>query len=428
MSLPTRKTIFVSPVDPKADAKSISEGVAIASPGSIVLLDAGHYSRSETNESFPLIVPSGVTLHGVAQRHCLVNGEGHGTPSFDPIDPLHSLLVLEDGATIAEVSITNGGGNGISTLPKSRTTIRSCMITRNGQHGIYLCGAEEASIFDCRLSDNGLGQLRPRLPRGTSARQGHHIFAEARRGSRNRLQITNNIMRRCFADGIALVCFFSENNAVSSRATIASNTVIESGRAGLLISCSFGPSYNDQAVTITHNIFKKNEEAGINILPAIPLAKKVPQHNHTQVTITNNRIESSNVCIALHGAMGEAHSNHCDAIVAGNTITNWRHRGLHVLGALGIPKFATSHNVVTTTVSSNVLVGRSPALAVQGAAGPAECSLHENQVRARLLHNDTSTSKDPAVILYSGEAHNSVDLSGSSDSHVLRAQSLLENL
>ena len=94
MSLHARKTIFVSPLDPIADAKSISEGLTIASPGTIVVLDAGHYSQSETNESFPIVVPSGVSLHGVNREHCLVDGEGHGTPSFDPIDPRHSLVVL----------------------------------------------------------------------------------------------------------------------------------------------------------------------------------------------------------------------------------------------------------------------------------------------------------------------------------------------
>ena len=426
MSLHARKTIFVSPLDPIADAKSISEGLAIASPGTIVVLDAGHYSQSETNESFPIVVPSGVSLHGVNREHCLVDGEGHGTPSFDPIDPYHSLVVLEDGTTVAEVSITNGGANGISVLPRSRAAIRSCMITRNGQHGIYLCGGDEASVSDCRLSDNGLGQLRPTLPRGTAARQGHHIFVEARGGSRNRLRITNNMMQRCFADGIALVCFFSENDAVSSRATIAGNTVTDCGRAGLLVSCSFGPSHNDQSVTITHNVFKKNQETGISILPAIPLAAKVPEHNHTQVTITNNQIESSNVCLALHGAMGEAHSNHCDAIVVGNTITDWRLRGIHVVGALGVPKFATRQNVVTTTVSRNVLIGRSPALALQGVAGPTGCSLLENHVKARLLHNDTSASEAPTVILYREDTDNSVDLSESSDSHVYSAVSLPE--
>lgn len=66
----------------------------------------------------------------------------------------------------------------------------------------------ETIITSCVFLDNGLTRFEPAFPRGAGARQGHHIFAEARYGQRNRLIITDNTMRGCFADGVAFSCFF----------------------------------------------------------------------------------------------------------------------------------------------------------------------------------------------------------------------------
>ena len=86
----------------------------------------------------------------------------------------------------------------------------------------------DAVVTGCRLQDNGLKRFEPSLPRGVGARQGHHIFAEAKHGQRNRLVVTDNTMRGCFADGVAFICFFPEPDGVSFSATILRNTIEDS--------------------------------------------------------------------------------------------------------------------------------------------------------------------------------------------------------
>jgi parallel beta-helix repeat protein len=131
-------------------------------------------------------------------------------------------------ASLSGVTVTNGGGHGVGVPLGASVEIRNCTISRHGDHGIYLSGMADAVVTGCRLQDNGLKRFEPSLPRGVGARQGHHIFAEAKHGQRNRLVVTDNTMRGCFADGVAFICFFPEPDGVSFSATILRNTIEDS--------------------------------------------------------------------------------------------------------------------------------------------------------------------------------------------------------
>ena len=106
-------TIFVHPTDRAADAASLSLGLSRSRPGDVVVLGAGSYGPSTSGERLPLRIPVGVAVEGSGAEDCILDGEGQFEPSFDPIRAARSVALLEDGASLAGVTVTNGGGHGI---------------------------------------------------------------------------------------------------------------------------------------------------------------------------------------------------------------------------------------------------------------------------------------------------------------------------
>ncbi len=419
------KTIFVSPHDACADTRSLSDALQQAQPSDVVLVGPGHYSPSLTGERFPLTLPPGIRVQGADREECIIDGEGYFSPSFHPIRPDQSVVVLKDGASLGGVTVTKGGGHGIGVPPSASVTIRSCTISEHGDHGIFLCGVTDAVITDCDFSDNGLERFEPGLPRGTGARQGHHIFAEARFGQRNHLSITDNIMRRCFADGLAFICFFPEQDAVSFDATILRNTIEDCERGGLLFSCSFGPSSNRQALTVADNTLRGNKQFGINILTAIPLAEKVPQHGQLTGFISRNRISNSPIGIAVHGALGEARHNTCRVVIDQNEISDWKTHAIRLVGGVGLDDVETKENVVVATLSRNVLTGKSPAIVMQGAGGTEKSQTSQNRVTARLLANDLDRAGDQPILVSNGLPNNQAEVGTEEDPYIRSDEDLL---
>ena len=115
------KTIFVSPHSARADARSLSEALQQAQPDDVVLVEPGRYSPSLTGERLPVTLPPGVHVQGAARAECIIDGEGHFSPSFQPIRPEQSVVVLTDGASLSGVTVTQGGGHGIGVPPSPRS-------------------------------------------------------------------------------------------------------------------------------------------------------------------------------------------------------------------------------------------------------------------------------------------------------------------
>ena len=419
------KTIFVSPHAAGADARSLSEALQQAQPDDVILVEPGRYSPSLTGERLPLTIPPGVRVQGAARQECIIDGEGHFSPSFHPIQPAQSVVVLTDGTSLSGVTVTQGGGHGIGVPPAASVTVRSCTISNHGDHGIFLCGVTAAAVTGCDFSDNGLERFEPSLPRGTGARQGHHIFAEARTGQRNHLFVTDNTMHRCFADGLAFICFFPEPDAVSFDATILRNTIEDCERGGLLFSCSFGPSSNRQALTVADNTLRGNKQFGINILTAIPLADKVPQHGQLTALLSGNTITNSPVGIAVHGALGEARHNTCRIVIDRNEIAAWKAHAVRLVGGSGLDNVETTDNEVVATLSRNVFNGKSPAVVMQGAGGTAHSITSRNRVTARVLANDLDSAGDQPILVSDGRPDNRAEVQTAGDPYVRRAEDLL---
>ncbi len=410
------RTIVVHPLDDSADAHSLTQALAAVQAGDVILVEPGVYSPSHTHEVLPLTIPTGVTVEGVDQDACVIDGAGQFEPSFDPIRADMSVIMLQDGVSLSGVTITNGGGHGVGVPLGASVEIRNCTISRNGDHGVYLSGMADAVVTSCRLQDNGLKRFEPSLPRGVGARQGHHIFAEAKHGQRNHLTVTDNMMRSCFADGVAFICFFPEPDGVSLSATILRNTIEDSERGGLLFSCSFGPANNRYRIIAADNVLRGNKQFGASILTAIPLAERVPQQNHVSAVIAGNAISGSPIGVLVQGSVSEAHHNVCEVTIDRNRISSCTKNAIRLVGGVGIPGIATHDNVLQAVVSRNFVAGSLPAIVAQGAGGSG--TLRQNAVRVRFFDNHVEAPHEQSLLVCDGVADNHVEVAENSQTYV----------
>ncbi|MBI3302893.1 MAG: DUF1565 domain-containing protein [Deltaproteobacteria bacterium] len=416
--------IVVHPTDPHADAPSLTRALSAAHAGDVVLVGPGSYSPAQTGETLPLRIPAGVAVEGAGRDVCVIDGEGLFAPSFNPIRPDLSVAVLDEGASLSGVTVTNGGGHGVGVPPGVSAMIRNCVISRHGDHGVFLCGVAEAVVTGCVFQDNGLKRFEPALPRGAGARQGHHIFAEARHGQRNRLLITDNTMRGCFADGIAFICFFPEADGVAFSATILRNIIEESERGGLLFSCSFGPAHNRLRIVAADNVLRGNKQFGVSLLTAVPLADKVPQDSLLTALVTGNDITASPIGVLVQGAVSESHRNVCQVTIDRNRIAGCSKNAVRLVGALGVDGVETSENSLQAVVSRNRITGGTPAVAVQGAGGAG--NPQQNAVSVRLLHNEVDAPSEQATVVSDGRVGNRVEVAEGSQAFVRMEGDLLK--
>jgi hypothetical protein len=419
------RTIVVHPTDPQAEAPSLTQAFALAAAGDTVLVGPGVYSPTRTGERLPLKIPAKVTVLGASRDACIIDGEGQFAPSFNPIRTDLSVVELADGVWVSGLTITNVGGHGIGAPPGTTVSVSNCTLSQHGDHGLYLCGVTEAVVTGCEFFENGRERFEPTLPRGVGARQGHHIFAEARYGQQNRLLISDNRMRGCFADGIAFICFFLEPDAVSFRATILRNTIEDSERGGLLFSGSFGPMRNRLDIVATENILRGNKQFGIGVLTAIPLAERVPQETTVTATISGNVISASPIGVLLQGAVGEAQRNQCLVTLDGNRIANCGKNAIRLVGAIGGDNVQTDGNRVEATIARNILSGGSPTVALQGAGGTAKSTPQQNAVIARVIGNSSDRTLEQAFVMSDGMAGNVVEITEGSQAVMRKEGNLL---
>ena len=419
------RTIVVHPTDPQAEAASLTQAFTLATAGDTVLVGPGVYSPMRSGERLPLKIPANVTVLGASKDACIIDGEGQFAPSFNPIRTDLSVVELADGVWVSGLTITNGGGHGIGAPLGTTVSVSNCTLSQHGDHGLYLCGVTEAVVTDCEFFENGRQRFEPTLPRGVGARQGHHIFAEARHGQQNRLLISENRMRACFADGIAFICFFPEPDAVSFRATILRNTIEDSERGGLLFSGSFGPARNHLAIVAADNILRGNKQFGIGVLTAVPLAERVPQETTVAAMLSGNTISANPIGVLIQGAVGEAQRNQCLVTLDGNRIANWSKNAIRLVGAIGGDNVRTEGNRVTASVSRNILSGGSPAVVLQGAGGTAKSTPQQNAVTARVVGNLSDRMPEQTFVVSNGMTGNTAEIVAGSQAVMRKEGNLL---
>ena len=404
------RTIIVHPSDPRADASSATRALQQAQAGDVVLAQPGEYSPTKTGEQLPLVVPAEVSLIGADQERCRIDGEGQFAPSFNPIRTDWSVITLSDHSAIRNVTITNGGGHGIAVPPRASATIQHCTISQHGDHGVYLCGVTDATVTNCEFISNGRRRFEPSLPRGVGARQGHHIFAEARFGQRNRITVTDNSMRECFADGLAFICFFSEPDAVSFEALVRRNTIEQSERGGLLFAGSFGPARNRLRLTVTDNVLRNNKQFGLSVIGAFPLGTKVPQETVVYAEVSGNIISGSPIGILAQGTVGEAQHNASHLTIDHNQISDCSKNAIRLVSAIGIDGVRTTGNTLSTVLAWNSCSGTSPLVIAQGAGGTATGGVTDNRATVHFFADESSVSNGQGLTFSDGLPGNDAEI------------------
>lgn len=394
--------ITVHPSDSQADAASVTQALKQAHSGDVVLVRPGEYSPTRTGEQLPLVVPAEVSLLGAAREQCRIDGEGQFAPSFNPIRTDWSVITLGDRAVIRGVTVTNGGGHGIAVPPGASAIIQHCTITQHGDHGVYLCGVTGASVTNCEFASNGRRRFEPSLPRGVGARQGHHIFAEARAGQRNHIIVADNSMRECFADGLAFICFFSQPDAVSFEALVQRNTIEQSERGGLLFVGSFGPTRNRLRLTITDNILRNNKQFGLSVIGAFPLGTTVPQEAVVHAEVSGNTISGSPIGILAQGAVGEARDNACYLTIDHNQISDCSKNAVRLVGAVGVDGVGTTDNTLSAALAWNSCDGPDPVVVAQGAGGIATGEVANNRATVHFITEESSVPREHALLVSNG--------------------------
>jgi len=400
------RTIIVHPTDPQAEASSLTHALTLAQADDVVLVQPGLYSPTRTGERLPLVIPNGVTVIGAATESCCVDGGGQFAPSFNPICTNLSVVTLSDHSSISNLTVSQGGGHGIAVPPGVSATIHHCIISQHGDHGIYLCGVAGAIVTHCEFFSNGRKRFEPSLPRGVGARQGHHIFAEARAGQRNHIIISDNVMRGCFADGLAFICFFSEPEDVSFEALVQRNTIEDSERGGLLFAGSFGPPRNHLRLTVTDNTLRNNKQFGLSVIGAFPLGTGVPHETVVHAAVHRNTISGSPIGILAQGAVGEAQNNANHLTITHNQISDCGKSAIRLVGAIGVDGVATEGNSLAAVLAWNSCTGNVPAVVVQGAGGVTTGRVINNSATVQFIGNESSASHEQAFLVSDGLPEN----------------------
>lgn len=404
--------IYVSATDTAASYTTISTALRHANAGDTVLVGPGRYSPLQTDEAFPLYVPSGVTLLGSGQDDTILDGGGAMDLSFRPVREGESLVLLGDRSTLSDFTLLNSGGNGIGNQPGARIQVTRNTIRQHGQHGIILSGPQAAIIKDNTFLDNGTRQFRPVTPRPAAGRQGHHIFVQGKSGAANRILISDNSMTRAFADGIAIVVFFDEADGVQMHVQVLNNTIEQSERRGLTIAGSFGPCHNRITIDVRHNTIRDNKDLAIGAQAARPLVTQCLRDNHLRLNVIDNTCHNNGDGIMLYGGFGPAEDNVLDAAILHNHITGAGRYGLRLIGGVGMGGYGAHRNRVQAVISRNCIENASEVpVFLQGGAAEGQETVTGNAVVAQVVANDLpTTAGKPAILINDGLADNTAQL------------------
>ncbi len=199
--------------------KTITRALQRSQPGSIIQLAPGTYQASE---QFPLSVPSGVTVAGLANQAVTIEGGGNLAQQQGG---QNVTVVLGDRTQIRNITITNPTGSGILTTQGAALVINNRLL-RCQQHGVVVTGKSHPFLSKNQFSDNGAAglsigaQAKGEIRQNKFERNDHGILIVDQAAP---LVIANQILsNRC---GIAI--------ANTARPVLRKNQVLTSQEAGL---------------------------------------------------------------------------------------------------------------------------------------------------------------------------------------------------
>ncbi len=230
--------------------------------GTVIQLAEGIYS-AETGESFPIKLPSGITLRGeptVRGVNTFINGGGKFISTSFASQNI--TILAEDDVRIEGITLTNLNTRGTAVWVESgkRVAIANNTFTNSDREGVFLTGTSDAIVSDNLFKKNGanglsavgnsIGEIRNNIFENTG-------FGLAI-GQKSRVNvINNNILNNI--DGIII--------SNLSAPTLRNNLIADSKRNGIVIlkdrkgypTPDLGTSIN-----LGKNIFRNNLGKDLN--------------------------------------------------------------------------------------------------------------------------------------------------------------------
>lgn len=161
--------------------RTISYALQQAQPGNIIQLASGTYS-AETGESFPLNIPSDVTLRGntssKGQGVMIIGGGSHVSATFarqnvtvvalddaivqgltitNPLSRGTGLWIEDGNPTIANNTFTDSLREGVFVTGNARPTISNNLFIKNDANGISIARSAAGVIRDNTFQETGYG-------------------------------------------------------------------------------------------------------------------------------------------------------------------------------------------------------------------------------------------------------------------------------
>ena len=149
--------------------RTLTYALRRAQANTVIFLSPGTYNRAN-GESFPLRLPSGVTLYGNPPqqgRGVIISG---GARLESAYGPQHTAIAAADGSGLNGVTVSNPQGHGI-WLESGRLWIVNSTFEGNGNQGVAIAPTAEAPSQNNRFVNNrggNIGRLATRSSLGRS--------------------------------------------------------------------------------------------------------------------------------------------------------------------------------------------------------------------------------------------------------------------
>lgn len=133
----------------RAPFKTLTQALGQATAGTTVQLEVGTYG---SGESFPLTVPSGVTVVGLGGT---VTIRGGGLLATSDVGQQSVTLQLKDRAQLRNVTITNSQSQGIGVwLEQGSALLIQCRFVSCGRDGVFVTGDALPVLLNNEFSGN----------------------------------------------------------------------------------------------------------------------------------------------------------------------------------------------------------------------------------------------------------------------------------
>ncbi|MEC4894571.1 MAG: DUF1565 domain-containing protein [Oscillatoria sp. PMC 1051.18] len=135
--------------------QTITKALEVAQPGGAINLVPGRYTV-ETGESFPLILPAGVTIKGNSRNqgaNLIIEGGGSFNSNF--AGRQNATFVVQEKGTISGITVSNPSSQGHGIwIETSNFVLENSSFVNNGSSGIYIAGNNSPTISNNYFREN----------------------------------------------------------------------------------------------------------------------------------------------------------------------------------------------------------------------------------------------------------------------------------